>query len=208
MTILILGAGGFGREVHDILAASEADDDVVFIDDGQPDPSLLAARGVALGGSSDDLSRYDGCDYVVAVGSYAARRALVQKAAAAGLKPRSVFHPTATLGECNEIGDGLIMCAHSAVTTNVRLGGHVHLNLCTTVGHDAVLGDYVTVNPGANISGGVVLGEGVTVGTGASIIQGVKVGARTVVGAGAVVVRDLPEDVTAVGAPAKPLAPR
>jgi acetyltransferase-like isoleucine patch superfamily enzyme len=40
-------------------------------------------------------------------------------------------------------------------------------------------------------------------GIGAKVIPGVKIGAGTTVGAGAVVIEDLPENVTAVGVPAR-----
>ena len=108
-------------------------------------------------------------------------------------------------GAVNTIGEGFVACAHVSITTNIAIGRHAHLNLNTTVGHDCTFGDFVTVNPGANISGSVTLGHNVTIGTGAVIIQGVTVGEGTVVGAGAIVTRDLPAQVVAMGAPARPV---
>lgn len=56
-----------------------------------------------------------------------------------------------------------------------------------------------------NISGNVDIGECAEMGTGMQIIQGKKIGAGSIVGAGAVVVKDIPENCTAVGSPAKPI---
>jgi serine acetyltransferase len=89
------------------------------------------------------------------------------------------------------------------LTTNIRLGRHVLLNLGCTVGHDAVLEDFCSLMPHANVGGEAHLEAGVYLGTNATVINRVRVGARTIVGAGAVAVRDLPADCTAVGVPAK-----
>lgn len=205
--VVIIGAGGFGREVLDVIEAMQSGGEAIeflgFVDDGTPDPALLERRGLQLIGSLDLLAE-QGATFVVGIGDPVPRRRMAAKAGALGIAATKAVHPTATFGAEVTSGPGLIACAHVSVTTNIMLGDHVHLNLNTTVGHDCTLGDYVTVNPGASISGDVHLGHGVTIGTGASVIQGVSVGAGTFVGAGAVVTRDLPPNVVAVGSPAKP----
>lgn len=206
--VVIVGAGGFGREVLDVIEAADAASPrfrlVGFVDDNTRHQRILAARGAELLDGFDDL-RASGASFVVAVAAPDARRKLVLRAEEAGLVSADVWHPTAVSGAVNTIGEGVVACAHVSLTTNITLGRHVHLNLNTTVGHDCTFGDFVTVNPGANISGSVELGDGVTVGTGAVIIQGVTVGEGTTVGAGAIVTRDLPARVVAMGAPARPV---
>ncbi|MEO5702235.1 MAG: sugar O-acetyltransferase [Casimicrobiaceae bacterium] len=56
-----------------------------------------------------------------------------------------------------------------------------------------------TVEHGAPVR----IGDDVWIGGGAIICPGVTIGARTVIGAGAVVVRDVPDDVLAVGNPCR-----
>src|SRR5690606_21445806 len=115
------------------------------------------------------------------------------------------MHPAATLGGDVEVGPGTVICAGVRITTNIRIGRHVHVNLNSTVGHDTLVEDFVTINPLAAISGDVVLRRGVMVGTTACINQGIEVGVDGVVGSGAAVVRDVESGTTVVGVPARPL---
>jgi len=120
----------------------------------------------------------------------------------------TLVHPTVVSSRRVEIGEGVVITAGNILTTEVRLGDFVMLNLMCTVGHDARIDDYTTVAPGVNISGNVHIGPGCDIGTGTKIIQGVEVGAWSIVGAGAVVSRSLPANCTAVGVPAKVIKER
>lgn len=205
--LVLVGAGGHGRELLDVIEAANAagltDFEVLgILDDGEVDVDLLTARGIEHLGRVDRLTEL-GVPYLVGVGSGAARRAIERRAP--DLRSPSVRHPAATTGSPVWLGPGTVVAAGARLTTNIRLGRHTHVGVNSTIGHDALLGDFVTVLPGATVSGNVTLEDGVTVGTGAAIIQGLTIGAGTFVGAGAVVVDDLPAGVTAVGVPARPL---
>jgi sugar O-acyltransferase (sialic acid O-acetyltransferase NeuD family) len=209
--LVILGASAFAREVHDVVEALNVQGAgwnlLGFVDAEASDDGLITARGeTVLGGDEVLGDRPPGTHYVIGISGPAARQRLDETATRWGLEAAVLVHPSAVLGGHGvELGPGTIICANASITTNVRIGRHVHVNLNVTIGHDTVLADYVTLNPGANISGNVRLDAGVVVGTGAAIIQGVSVGAGSVVGMGSAVIRTVPAGVTVIGVPAKPL---
>jgi len=209
-TLVIVGAGGFGREVLDVITAinerERAWDVVGFIADDEPDSDVLARIGCPWLGPVGAYADSPSADhYVIGVGNPAARRSVAMQLDTAGLTPALLIHPSATIGADVELGAGSVICSNVSLTTNIRLGRHVHVNLNSTIGHDSRIADFVTINPLVAVSGDVCLDEDVTMGTHSSILQGLHVGTRSFVGAGAVVTKDVAPGTTVVGVPAKPL---
>ena len=204
--LVIVGAGGFGRECVDIVDALNTRgagiDLLGFLDDGEVDAELLEAlRLPHLGGTGDPDPSWS--RFVVGIGDGGVRRRLDTVLSAAGLTALTLVHPAATVGRAVTIGDGSVIAAGARITTNVRTGRAVDVHVNATVGHDANVDDYVSIFPGATVSGNVHLGHSVTIGTGANVLPGLHVGAGSSVGAGAVVIRDVDAQTTVAGVPAR-----
>lgn len=208
--IAIIGAGGFGRQVADVIRHREAADGSVsavgFIDENP----ALAGREIGGLPVLGDFSWFDAPErrsvrVVCAVGAPVSCRKLALKALDLGLSFAEVISPFSYISPGAVLGRGVTLFPYTVVSDNAKLGDHCILNVGTSVSHDSVMGAYSILNPGARLAGNVTLGEGCNIGIGAVVIQGRTIGAWTTVGAGAAVVRDLPGGVTAVGVPARAL---
>jgi sugar O-acyltransferase (sialic acid O-acetyltransferase NeuD family) len=212
--IVVIGIGGFGREVVDIIDAVNAESPepvwelVGVVDDAPNELNLerLALRGVDfLGDTGVPLSWANPVSYVVGIGSPRVRRLMAERYDAASFRAATLVHPSVTHGFGVSIGAGAVVCAGARLTTNITVGQHVHINLNVTVGHDSSIGDFVSVNPLASISGDCVIEDGVLIGVAGVVLNGLTIGAGAVLGGSACAVRDLDAGVVAVGVPAKPM---
>lgn len=110
---------------------------------------------------------------------------------------------TAILSPTARVGEGTVVMQGAILQADVLVRSHAIINTGAKVEHDCVIGDFAHISPGAVLCGNVTIGEGTWIGAGAVVIPGVKIGKWSKIGAGAVVLRDLPDNVVAVGNPTK-----
>lgn len=206
--VVILGAGGFAREVLDIFMAQNAISkqyDILGFIDENPTKRGETLNGLPVLGTFDWFSTVDKetIRVICGVGNTQSRKKMVAKASEIGLKFCNIIHPTAVLTTFVSLGKGVVITAGSIFTNNIKIGNHVHINLDCTIGHDSIIEDFCTIAPGVHISGNVHIKEGCDIGTGAVIIQGITIGEWSIAGAGCVITKDIPPNVTVVGVPAK-----
>lgn len=210
-SLVIFGCGGQGREIAAIafqMASKSGDGPSVlgFIDDHPSKENIERVEGLNLRllGNSDVLpSLPRGTAFVVGVADGEIRERLASMAAQHGLTPATLQHPDATVGSACQLGSGTVLWPGARLTTNVRLGHHVHVNQNVTIGHDTIADDFATINPSAAVSGTVMLGRRCLVGAGAVVLQGRTVGDDAVVGASACVTQDVEPGAVVKGVPAR-----
>lgn len=207
-SVVIVGAGGFAREVLEIFKeqnkVSTTWNILGFIDENEEVRGKVI-NGYPVLGRLDWLRKHNsnelGC--VIAIGTCEMRKQVVERLQEIGVNFYNAIHTSVIMSEFVELGEDVIICAGSILTVNIKIGDHIHIDTNCTIAHDTVMENYCRVNPGVIINGNNRLGEGVYVGAGATFVQDISIGSWSTIGAGAVVIKDIPEKVVAVGVPAR-----
>jgi sugar O-acyltransferase (sialic acid O-acetyltransferase NeuD family) len=211
--LLIFGAGGSGREIA-VWAERASWGGRPFrvlglISDPEAGTVIGGRQVLAL---DEAASSHPSAYVVVAVGDPRLRSRLLRQALETGLRASPPLVHPGVWAELDsntvKLGEGVVICPGSIVTTNVEIGEHVQINVACTVMHDCRIGAFSTLSPAVHLSGNGALGERVFVGTGAVTIQGrpgdpLEVGRDAVIGAGAVVIRNVAPGATVAGVPAR-----
>jgi len=205
--IIIVGAGGFGREVYLWAKDSFSKDQYKikgFLDDN---PKILNNYNMDIGIIGDldgyEIKKQD--RFVFAIGDIDVKKYLVTKLKEKGAKFLTLIHPTAIVANTAKIGQGVIICPFVTVSDYVQLGDFVMMNIYSSCGHDAKVGDYCILSPYATLNGFVILEDEVFLGTHTTVIPGKRVGYRSKISANSVVMRDVPPNKIVFGVPGKPI---
>ena len=208
--LILIGAGGFVREVKWLVDRINEKKPVWnvlgFVDDIKfPEQNCIEDLPI-LGPISILNEEFFDAHVVCCIGNPFIREQKLSKVSRQRIA--TLIDPSVLLSRTVDIGEGTVICAGTICTVNISIGKNVLVNLDCTIGHDVVISDFVTIYPSVNVSGNVNIKRFVEVGTGTQIIQGITIESNSVIGAGSVVVRNIPENVTAVGCPAKPISKR
>jgi sugar O-acyltransferase (sialic acid O-acetyltransferase NeuD family) len=204
--IAIIGAGGFGREVKWLIDSINAQkkqwDFVGYYDDDLSErknieSTLILGNVNALNNVQEPLA------IAIAIGSPNVKEQIFKKITNKKLYFPVLIHPNCNVGNNISIDEGSIICASNILTTDIVIKKFVTINLACTIGHDSIIENYCSIMPSVNVSGEVLMHQNVFVGTGAKIINQINIGSHSTIGAGAVVIKDVPQNSTAIGVPAK-----
>ncbi len=206
--VLVLGAGGHGRVVLDILQQAGHHEAIGFLDNNT-DIHGRRVDGVPVLGSIGDLAEMAArvrCEgVVIAIGDNGVRRSLAQTVDEIGLDLVNAIHPSAALARNATFGRNVVVAAGVVICAHCQIGNSVILNTGCIVDYQTMIAEGSHICPGVRIAGRVKVEPGVFIGIGATVIPKVTVGCESIVGAGAVVIEDVPALATVVGVPARPV---
>jgi sugar O-acyltransferase (sialic acid O-acetyltransferase NeuD family) len=207
--LVVVGAGGFGRETVEAIRALNAAGGrwrlAGYLDD-DPARHGTAIGGVPVLGGIAELDHLPDTSVVVCTGrpdNYISRPQIVEKL---GLPPEryaTIIHPSASVSVTSRVGPGSVLLAQTVLTAAVTVGSHVAIMPHVTLTHDNVIGDFATVASGVCLGGSVRVGRCAYIGAGALVREGRSVGSCALVGMGAIVTRDIPPGEVWAGVPAR-----
>lgn len=198
-SVIIIGAGGHGKVIADIVRAS-GDILLGFLDDGHSPSDSVA--GIPVLGGVCDYEKHRDAEFIIAIGNAAVREKIASSMI--GVKWYTAIHPTAVLSTIEtKIGEGSAIMANAVVNPCARVGKHCIINTSAVVEHNNNINDYAHISVGAKLAGTVTIGKGTWVGIGATVSNNITVCNDCMIGAGAVVVKDIAESGTYVGVPAR-----
>ena len=199
--ILVVGAGGFGREV------------VHWARDAWPAASSRIAGFLAADGGGDgplpviadpdDFEPSPGDGLLLAIGIPMVRRRVAESLVSRGGRFLTLVHPSAMVVPSATVGEGSILCPYSIVSDAARVGRFTLLNYHASLGHDASTGDFSVLSPYATLGGGAHVGADVFMGLHASVAPGKSVGASSRVSANSACLADVPTGSIVFGVPGR-----
>lgn len=206
MLLAIYGAGGLGREVLELAgtinSVQKCWDGYVFVDDADITEVIHGCRVLKL----NELNKYasvDNCEVVIAVGEPHVRALLWNKIKNMGLRPATLIHPNVHIPESTNIAEGVVICVNAFISCDVRIHENAYIQPMAAVGHDSVIGAHAVVSTFASIAGNCCIGNEAYIAMSVPVREGLSVGQNSIVGMGAVVLRDIPDNVIALGNPAR-----
>jgi sugar O-acyltransferase (sialic acid O-acetyltransferase NeuD family) len=203
--VLIVGAGGQGRIVADILLAGRNTSGLTpigFLDDSEERIGSTVLELPILG-TVEQIKQIPHDAIVVAIGDNHVRQHITLALEAAGERLVTARHPWTSIAPDVVIGAGTMISAGAVLTPGGRIGRGVLVNTKASIDHETAVDDFAHVSSGATVGANVRIGARTLVGLAAAVMSGCRVGADCVVGAGALVHRHLPDNVVAVGVPAR-----
>ena len=204
--IIIVGAGGFGREVvwtiQDCNKISKTYSIEGFIDENK---SLIGKKisGIPVLGNLDWFKNNNNSDIfcVISISDGKARERVANFLKTQNVQFVTIIHPSVIQSKSVTVGTGCVIQAGVVLTVDLNIGDHVHINFHSSIAHDCIIDDFVTISRGTKINGNTLVGRRTDIGTGVVMKQGIKIGKDVIVGAGSVLIKDIPDDSFCVGVP-------
>ena len=204
----IYGAGGLGREVFELAIAinnsKQRWSEIVFIDDGE---NIENPRGLSIYKFAEIIKKIDvnNIEICIAIGEPEIRKNLYKKLVKNRMRVATLVHPEVTIPESTRIEAGVVICKFVSISCDINIGENVYIHPMACIGHDAVIGNHAVISSFVDVAGNCLVGECSFLAINVILKQGVCIGGSSIIGLASVVHKDIPDNVIALGNPARPM---
>jgi len=190
----LYGASGHAKVIAETLKENGIEIEGVYDDDA----SLQSFGNYPFLGVLNTSNKQQ--EFIISIGKNINRKKIASHLQVSWGKAISKY---ANISDSASIGNGTVVMKGVNINADVNTGNHVILNTNCSIDHDCIIEDFVHIAPGSTLCGNVFVGEGTLIGAGSTVIPGIKIGKWCMIGAGSVVTKDVPDNVTVFGVPAK-----
>jgi sugar O-acyltransferase, sialic acid O-acetyltransferase NeuD family len=204
--MVVVGAKGHALEILDLLINNNYDSDIFFFDNLSQTSEITSINRFPILKSEEELLQQFKKNnfFVLGTGNPQVRKKMANYCILLGGSIQSAISGDAYISSLNvSLGKGLNIMHKVIIQPEVIIGAGSLINSCAVIHHQTQIGEYCEICPGAIITGNVQIGNNTLVGAGAVILPGIKIGNNVMVGAGAIVTKDIPDNLTVAGNPAK-----
>lgn len=207
MILGIYGAGGLGREVLELakIINNESNkwEGFIFIIDDEPGNDV---NGVKVYSYNDAIEQFKGrLEVSMGIGEPAIREKLFTKIVNDGVEVATLIHPNVHIPDTAQIGRGVTIQEGCFISCNSEIGDYVYIQPKVAIGHNDIIKEGCVISAMANLAGSVEIGKYTYVGLSSAFKEGVKVGEYSIIGMYSAVYKDIPDEMIAMGNPARPM---
>ena len=200
--IAIVGYSGHGFVVADV-AISNQMNLLHYVDKNRNITNPFSLNYLGFEQDPDFFKRISNIDIILGIGDNRIREAVFNLFVSHDLNVLNVIHHSCLVSKDTSIGRGNFLSKNVVVNPMTTIGSACVFNTGAIIEHDCRIGDSVHIAPGAVLAGNVIVGDRSFIGANAVVKEGIRIGENSIVGAGSVVVKDVPNNVTVYGNPAK-----
>jgi sugar O-acyltransferase (sialic acid O-acetyltransferase NeuD family) len=203
--LIILGAGGMGREVYNS-AKESIGYNQTFIIKGFLDINNDILNGFynypPVLGNENDYEIQEDDVFVSSIGDLEIRKKSAEIIKKKGGAFISLISNNAIVHSNTKIGNGCILQSNTIIGADVEIGENCLIQYNVTIGHDVKVGYNTRIDSNAVLVGGVIVEDSVMIHTSAVINHKVILHSNSVVGACSFVIRSVKSGTTVFGNPA------
>lgn len=202
LRVFLLGAGGFTKQIVDILKMKQINISGIFDDTKSINSNYY--HDYKIIDNIHNIHKYIGKNDVLfcGIGDNTIRKEIVDNLSM--YKFINVISPLANISTTTKImGTGNYIGHYVNLTSDSSIGSFNIINDTSCIMHDVTIGDFNHMCPMSVAGGNVKIGHGNLIGTNATINPKKTIGDNNIIGSGSVIIKDIDSNCTVVGNPGK-----